>query len=94
LVANLPAQTTAGRHEVEWDGRDSNGNVVEDGAYKIEIAATNGEGEAIDVGSTVYGRVTDVAADSTETLIAMGKVVSKVEDVLTVREKTTSTAAN
>lgn len=94
LVANLPAQTTAGRHEVEWDGRDSTGKVVEDGAYKIEIAATNGEGEAIDVGSTVYGRVTDVAADSTETLIAMGKVVSKVEDVLTVREKTTSTAAN
>lgn len=94
LIANLPAQTTAGRHEVEWDGRDTSGNVVEDGAYKIEIAATNGEGEAIEVGSTVYGRVTDVAADATETLIAMGKVVSKVEDVLTVREKVTSTAAN
>jgi flagellar basal-body rod modification protein FlgD len=45
------------------------------------------------VGTTVYGRVTDVASDATETLIAMGKVVSKVEDILTVREKTTATAA-
>lgn len=94
VVANLPGNTTAGRHEVEWDGRDTSGNVVEDGPYILSIVATNGEGETMEVGSTVYGRVTDVAADSTETLIAMGKVVSKVEDVLTVREKVTSTAAN
>ncbi|MGE4278249.1 MAG: flagellar hook assembly protein FlgD [Magnetospirillum sp.] len=94
VVANLPGNTTAGRHEVEWDGRDTDGNVVEDGPYYLSVVATNGEGETMEVGSTVYGRVTDVAADSTETLIAMGKVVSKVEDVLTVRERTTSTAAN
>lgn len=94
VVANLPGNTTAGRHEVAWDGRDTSGNVVEDGPYILSIVATNGEGETMEVGSTVYGRVTDVAADATETLIAMGKVVSKVEDVLTVREKVTSTAAN
>lgn len=94
VVANLNGNTTAGRHEVEWDGRDTNGNVVEDGPYVLSVVATNGEGETMEVGSTVYGRVTDVAADATETLIAMGKVVAKVEDVLTVREKATSTAAN
>lgn len=93
LIANLTAKTAAGRTEMAWDGRDTTGKVVEDGAYKIEINATNAEGETMEVGTTVYGRVTDVASDSTETLIAMGKVVSKVEDILTVREKTTATAA-
>lgn len=94
VVANLNGNTTAGRHEVEWDGRDTNGNVVEDGPYVLSVVATKGDGSSMNVGSTVYGRVTDVAADATETLIAMGKVVAKVEDVLTVREKATSTAAN
>ena len=73
-----------------WDGKDTNGRVMPDGAYKIEIAATNADGETMEVGTTVYGRVTDVAADASETLIAMGKVVANVEDVLTVREKTTA----
>ena len=90
LLANLTASTTAGRHEMTWDGKDTNGRVMPDGAYKIEIAATNADGETMEVGTTVYGRVTDVAADASETLIAMGKVVANVEDVLTVREKTTA----
>lgn len=90
LLANLPASTTAGRHEMSWNGKDTNGRVMPDGAYKIEIAATSTDGETMSVGTTVYGRVTDVAADSSETLIAMGKVVANVEDVLTVREKTSA----
>ena len=92
VLANLPVKTTAGRHEMTWDGKDTNGNTMPDGAYKIEIAGTDKDGKAMSVGTTVYGRVTDVAADATETLIAMGQVVAKVEDVLTVREKTTAAA--
>lgn len=33
-----------GRHEVEWDGRDSNGVVVADGAYFVVIYAEDAEG--------------------------------------------------
>lgn len=89
VLANLPAKTSAGRHEMTWDGKDTNGKIMADGAYKIEIAATDKDGEAMEVGTTVYGRVTDVASDASETLIAMGKVVTKVEDILTVRDTAT-----
>lgn len=90
LIANLPAKSAAGRHEMTWDGKDTNGRNMSDGAYKIEIAATTADGETMEVSSTVYGRVTDVASDSTETLVALGKVVSTVDNILTVREKTTA----
>jgi flagellar basal-body rod modification protein FlgD len=86
VIASLPAETTSGRHEVNWDGRDSDGNQMADGAYTVEVVAMNGEGESMDSAVTVYGRVTDVASDSTETLLAMGKVVTTIDKVLTVRD--------
>ncbi|OAN43715.1 flagellar hook assembly protein FlgD [Magnetospirillum moscoviense] len=86
VVANLPAETTSGRHEASWDGRDTNGNKLTDGAYTVQVVAMNGEGESLDSAITVYGKVTDVASDSKETLLAMGKVVTTIDKVLTVRD--------
>lgn len=86
IIASLTGETDAGRHEMTWDGRNSSGVVQADGAYTVEVVATNGEGESLDSAVTVYGRVTDVASDSTETLLAMGKVVTTIDKVLTVRD--------
>lgn len=94
LVANLPAETTAGRHEATWDGKDLDGKQLEDGYYTIEINAVDSDGATIGTGTTVYGRVTDVASDSSGTLIAMGKVVTTVDNILTVRETSATSSTN
>lgn len=94
VVRTLTADTTAGRHEVTWDGKDTNGEQLEDGKYTISVAALDSEGASMEVATTVYGRVTDVAVDDTDgTMLAMGGVVTTVDKVLTVSEGKT-TASN
>lgn len=86
IVRTLPGSGTAGRHEVVWDGKDSSGKIMPDGAYTVSIAALNSTGETIDNVITVYGRVTDVSSDENDTLLAMGRVVTSISRVLTVRD--------
>lgn len=88
VIANLTdLKSTAGRHEMTWDGKDLDGKQMADGGlYIIEIAATNTKGEQITASSTVYGRVTDISADGTDTLLNMSGVVVSIEKVLTVRD--------
>jgi flagellar basal-body rod modification protein FlgD len=86
IVRTLPGELMRGRHEVKWDGKDKNGNDLPDGNYTATIAALDGEGASIDSAMTVYGKVTDVAADEKGTLIGLGKVVVSIDKVLTVRD--------
>lgn len=83
-----------GRQEVSWDGKDANGKQLADGLYTVDVAALNPEGKSMESGVTVYGKVTDVASDAKETLLAMGKVVTTVESVLTVRDPASVQSAN
>ena len=50
-----------GVYSFEWDGRDNSGNVLPDGAYKVEVKATIGEGSPVAVEALRYGRVDSVA---------------------------------
>ncbi|MGE5475614.1 MAG: FlgD immunoglobulin-like domain containing protein [Bacteroidales bacterium] len=86
IVRTLPGELTKGRHEVKWDGKDKNGKDLPDGNYTASISALDNEGENIDSAITVYGKVTDVAADANSTLLGMGKVVVGIDKILTVRD--------
>jgi flagellar basal-body rod modification protein FlgD len=86
IVRNLTGIGTAGRHEMTWDGKDKNGKDLPDGAYTVSVAALDGEGKTVESATTVYGKVTDISSDSEGTLLAMGKVVTTIEKVLTVRD--------
>lgn len=86
IVANKTLQKISGRQEVTWDGKDKDGNQLDDGLYTITVSALDAEGEAIESAVTVYGKVTDVASDDTGTLIGMGKVVVNIDKILTVRD--------
>lgn len=86
IVRTLPGEVSRGRHEVKWDGKDKNGKDLPDGNYTVSIAALDSEGETVDSAITVYGKVTDVAADANSTLLGMGKVVVSIDKILTVRD--------
>lgn len=51
-----PGQQTPGTHSIEWDGRDSGGNLVADGTYHYSILANTGSG-FVQVPSTITGLV-------------------------------------
>ena len=85
VVAALPAERSAGKHTMEWDGTDANGNKLEDGAYKITVTALSG-GQTVNSAVTVFGKVTGLANDGESLAIGMGDVVVDLSKLLAVHE--------
>ena len=87
IVYSEEAETTAGTHEFTWDGKDKDGNQLEDGAYVISVSTTVPTGETkANVTTTIFGKVTGVASDSNGVYIGLGdKVTANLEDILTIR---------
>ena len=86
IVYSEQGKVTSGTHEFTWDGKDANGNQLEDGAYKIEVSTKVASGEtAANVVTTVFGRVTGVASDSSGVYVGLGDAVTAaLGDILTV----------
>jgi flagellar basal-body rod modification protein FlgD len=71
----------AGQHEIEWDCRDKNGNMVDDGTYTFKITAYGVDGQEVDSTSIISGVVTGVTFDSSNQpwLLVNGLAVSMAQ---------------
>ncbi len=88
IVYTQSGNVEAGNHDFEWDGKDSGGTQVEDGAYQIVVSAKVPDGEAAaQVTTTVFGRVTGVASDADGVYVGLGDAVTAtLADILTIRD--------
>ena len=77
-------EQSAGRHELEWDGTDNNGNKLEDGAYVLLVTAVDSTGSSVEVQKTVFGKVTGVAYDGDIVAVGMGDVAVDMNSILAV----------
>lgn len=89
VIHSITGKTTAGTHEVRWDGTDRNGNQLEDGTYTISVNAIPIGGDEEDVGevetsTTVLGRVTGVTAVDNEPYLLMDDVAVPLTHILGV----------
>ncbi len=87
VVYTTEAENSAGTHEFTWDGKDSSGVQLADGAYQIIVSprVLNGD-TAASVTTTVFGKVTGVASDSEGIYIGLGdSVTANLGDILTMR---------
>ena len=87
VVYTASGETTAGTHEFAWDGKDKDGNQLEDGAYQIIVSnkVPSGETQATVI-TTVFGKVTGVASDDNGIYIGLGDAVTaNLGDILTMR---------
>lgn len=58
MIATLKdSNIEPGVNSIEWDGRDNQGNRVEQGYYTIEVSATNGSGQTIRPRLSLIGTV-------------------------------------
>jgi flagellar basal-body rod modification protein FlgD len=94
-VRTLKGEMTEGRHDLEWDGKDTYGNQLADGRYTVEIVAAMADGTSVDSATTAMGRVTEIGTDETNgTLIAMSGVVTTMDKILTIRDSASLAKTN
>ncbi len=69
VVAQLNGDNSAGLHEIEWAGDTNNGAGAPQGAYRLNIAAIDADGNSIDANISTRGRVDAVAFENGATEI-------------------------
>jgi flagellar basal-body rod modification protein FlgD len=88
LVRTLQGEPGAGAHDLEWDGKDSSGNVLPDGPYVLAVSATDTDGESIrDIPIRVIGEITGVDLSNDEAIVEIGQLKFFASRVIAVREK-------
>ena len=85
-VRTIQGETSAGRHEFEWDGRDSNGAQLTDGVYGFSVVATDDDEQTIDTVSASFGRVTGVEIVDNAPRLNIGELGVPFDAVFAVRE--------
>lgn len=86
VVRTVQGETAAGRHEFEWDGRDTNGVQMSDGVYGFSVIATDGDDETIDTIAASFGRVTGVEIVENAPRLNIGELGVPFDAVFAVRE--------
>jgi flagellar basal-body rod modification protein FlgD len=76
---------TAGKHYVSWDGKDENGNIVQDGSYTFEVIAHDSEGGEFKPRKLVFGNIESVRLDRGNVLVGLGDSFFEFERVVEVR---------
>ncbi|MDR2141396.1 MAG: flagellar hook assembly protein FlgD [Deltaproteobacteria bacterium] len=87
-------QVAPGSYELDWDGRNNNGDKVPDGAYSFQVTATNAAGETITEGivPSIKGKVTSVSFDEMgQPIIHIGQAKMSLSQVIEILQSDGST---
>ncbi|ABC21351.1 flagellar hook assembly protein FlgD [Rhodospirillum rubrum] len=85
LVRAFQGDLTQGLHKITWNGKDSYGEKLDDGTYRIAVTATSKKDGSIETWSTTIGKVTGIASDGKGgTLLGLGSTSVDLTKVLGV----------
>jgi flagellar basal-body rod modification protein FlgD len=78
------AETTAGSHELAWDGKDANGNQLPEGAYKLTVAAKDGAGASMTAAIASAGTVGQIDLSGPKPQLVVGNMELDLADVAAI----------
>lgn len=83
LIRSLDAPKSPGSQKVTWDGKDNNGNLMEEGTYTVKVDAADKNGKPLTVSTAVTGNVRGIESQDGvvyllvgERAIALGSVIN------------------
>ena len=76
-----------GKHNIEWDGLDEEGNPIAPGEYHIKVEAVDEIEEAVPVTTESFGTVTGVSFDKGYAELLVGDIRVRPGDVLEINSK-------
>ena len=88
VVATGEGPTSAGDHEIIWDGTGVNGVTQPDGIYTVTVSARGAGDNLIPVATQISGRVTGVETVDGSILLTVNGVGVPIEDIISVVETT------
>ena len=84
VVYTAPAETKAGNHVFDWDGKDNNGNELADGAYKLTITASDAAGAPVVTAIASAGTVSQIDMTGQTPKLIVGNMQIGLGDVAAV----------
>ncbi len=80
-------ETTQGKHTINWDGTDKNGQQLPDGYYTVLVSAKDASDKLMDVEHLVTGKVSGAGVDDGvgKLFIGNGLTINQ-QDILSVRK--------
>lgn len=82
LVRTLETAPTAGKHTVDWDGKDSDGAQLPDGIYGFSVAARDSEQNPLEVPTGFIGKVTGTQTEPDGVYLAIGELLVSLNKVV------------
>ena len=74
----------AGNHSFAWNGKDSSGNQLPDGAYKLTVTATNSAGGTIDTSVASAATVTQIDMTGEKPRLIIGTMEIDLADIAAI----------
>ena len=81
VVYSTSGATASGQHDFSWNGEDSNGNQLADGAYTLSVSATDSTGAAVSSAIASKGVVDEVNMTSGTPQLMVGQMAVPLSDV-------------
>ncbi|QEX23558.1 basal-body rod modification protein FlgD [Hypericibacter adhaerens] len=93
-VRTMPVDTTTGTHDVTWDGKDQNGNTLDDGVYDISVQAVDSDDAQLAVTTGTRGKVDAVQRIDGEFHLSIGDLDVPLSKVGSVRSATAGSSSD
>ncbi|KKJ76365.1 hypothetical protein WH95_12800 [Kiloniella litopenaei] len=90
-VRTLQGQTSAGQHEIHWDGKDDNGNQMANGIYAFSVVAKDSDEKIIQTAQGIQGTVTGVQMSNGSVILNIGEIEAPLDSVQAVVQKNSIT---
>ena len=84
VVYTGKGETAAGQHDFNWDGKDNNGNQLDDGTYTLSVSAAAPDGSSIEAAVASSGVVDEVNFTGSTPYLMVGSMAVPVSAVSAV----------
>lgn len=93
-VRSIDSPTALGKHTVNWDGKDDDGNTLPDGAYTAVVSARDADTNLIEVATSITATVTGTQNNGTTTQLIFGSVPIDLDKVISVTDQNAGGGGN
>ena len=84
-----PGWKDKGEYDINWDGRDESGKIVQDGTYTFEITARDENGFYVPANTYISGEVTGVTYKYGNSYLTVGDKLINKDNIVEVTKTTT-----